>query len=127
MSKAKPEAKLREFNADDARVIARSVIESAAGRACAWSPAAVETVAAVILRGAVNMARVVEAAPRLEEPGDRSFVVLDAKGELAAISGRSRCKRGKGNVKTFNPFAVLVPDLANSDGWNPLADKGRKR
>jgi len=59
MSEAKPDAQLRAFNADDARAIARSIIESAAGRACAWSPAAVETLAALILSEAVNMARVV--------------------------------------------------------------------
>ena len=58
-TKRKPDAQLREFNADDARAIARSIIESAAGRAYAWSPVAVETLAALILWEAVNLARVV--------------------------------------------------------------------
>ena len=58
-NKAKPGAQLREFNADDARAIARSIIGSEAGRACAWSPTAVETLAALILWEAVNLARVV--------------------------------------------------------------------
>ena len=49
MSEAKPRNGVREFNADDARVIARSIVESDAGRECQWSPAAVETVAAIIL------------------------------------------------------------------------------
>jgi hypothetical protein len=48
MSDVKPDAQLREFNADDARVIARSIIESDAGRECQWSPAAVDTAAAII-------------------------------------------------------------------------------
>ncbi len=59
MSEVKPDAQLRACDADDARAIARSIIESAAGRAYAWSPAAVETLAALILWEAVNMARVV--------------------------------------------------------------------
>jgi hypothetical protein len=39
----------REFKADDARAIARCIIESDAGRRCCWSASAVETVAAIIL------------------------------------------------------------------------------
>jgi hypothetical protein len=49
MSEAKPRNELREFNAADARAIARGIIESDAGRERQWSPAAVETVAAIIL------------------------------------------------------------------------------
>jgi len=57
MSKAKAETKLRAFNADDARAIARSIIER--NRALVWSPGAIETLAALIMWEAVNMARVV--------------------------------------------------------------------
>jgi hypothetical protein len=54
MSEAKARDGVREFNADDARAIARSIIESDAGRACKWSPAAVESVGAIILWEALN-------------------------------------------------------------------------
>jgi hypothetical protein len=49
MSEAKSGDGGREFNADDARMIARNIIESDGGRECQWSPAAVEIVAAIIL------------------------------------------------------------------------------
>ena len=49
MNEAEAGNEARAFNADDARAIARSIIESEAGRRCCWSPSAVETVAAIIL------------------------------------------------------------------------------
>jgi hypothetical protein len=49
MREAKLRDGVREFNADDARVIARRIIESDAGRVCRWTPAAVETIAALIV------------------------------------------------------------------------------
>jgi hypothetical protein len=49
MSEAKPHTDARAFGPDDARALARSIIESDAGRQCRWSEAAVETVAAIIL------------------------------------------------------------------------------
>jgi len=61
----------------------------------------------------------------LDEPGKRSFVVMDPKLELAAITANYRRKVcGKDNVKIINPYGMLVdqrPDL-KSDGWNPLGD-----
>jgi hypothetical protein len=38
-----------QFSADDARAIARTLIESPAGRKCNWSAAALETMTAIIL------------------------------------------------------------------------------
>ncbi|MEO8630403.1 MAG: type IV secretory system conjugative DNA transfer family protein, partial [Betaproteobacteria bacterium] len=61
----------------------------------------------------------------LDEPGKRSFVVIDPKGEVAAITANQRRRVcGAANVKIINPYGVLVdrrPDL-KSDGWNPLGD-----
>ena len=39
----------RTFGPDDARALARSIIESEAGRQWCWSASAVETIAAIIL------------------------------------------------------------------------------
>lgn len=49
MSEAKLRADARAFGPDDARALARTIIESEAGRQRCWSAAAVETVAAIIL------------------------------------------------------------------------------
>jgi len=49
--------------------------------------------------------------------GARSYLVIDPKGEIAAIASRRRHK--KGYVKILNPFSVLVDQ---SDGRNPLED-----
>jgi endoglucanase Acf2 len=49
MSEAETRDEVREFDADDARALALGIIESDAGRQCEWSPAAVETVAAIVL------------------------------------------------------------------------------
>ena len=61
----------------------------------------------------------------LDEPGRRSFVVIDPKGEVAAITANYRRRVcGAANVKLINPYGVLTtqrPDL-QSDGWNPLGD-----
>src|SRR5437868_432248 len=65
----------------------------------------------------------------LDEPGRRSFVVIDPKGEIAAITARYRREVcGKDNVKIINPYGLLVdkrPDL-KSDKWNPLGDLNPK-
>lgn len=42
-------AQLREFGADDARAIARSIMSSDAGARCEWTDAAEDTLAAIIL------------------------------------------------------------------------------
>jgi type IV secretion system protein VirD4 len=58
----------------------------------------------------------------LDEPGQRSFVVIDPKGEIAAIT--SRYRRSVGDVKNINPYGLLTdvrPDL-RSDKWNPLGE-----
>lgn len=58
----------------------------------------------------------------LDEPGLRSFVVFDPKGEICAIT--SAYRRRVSNVKIINPYGLLVderPDMA-SDRWNPLGD-----
>ena len=51
----------------------------------------------------------------------RSMIVIDPKGQLAAITARKR--RAMGRVIIINPFDELLdvrPDL-ESTGWNPLA------
>jgi len=58
----------------------------------------------------------------LDEPGKRSYVVLDPKGEICAIT--SKYRRRVSNVKIINPDGLLVaerPDM-KSDQWNPLND-----
>jgi type IV secretion system protein VirD4 len=58
----------------------------------------------------------------LDEPGQRSFVVVDPKGEIAAITSRHR--RRVSDVKIINPYGLLVnerPDL-RSDKWNPIGE-----
>ena len=56
----------------------------------------------------------------LDEPGGRSFIVIDPKGECAAVTARYRREVcGAENVKIINPYGVLLdqrPDL-KSDGW----------
>ena len=51
----------------------------------------------------------------------RSMIVMDPKGQLAAITGRRR--REMGRVIIVNPFRVLTERLPHlkSEGWNPLA------
>jgi len=58
----------------------------------------------------------------LDEPGERSFVVIDPKGEICAVT--SRYRRRVSDVKIINPYGLLVderPDM-KSDGFNPLND-----
>jgi type IV secretion system protein VirD4 len=57
-----------------------------------------------------------------DDSGQRSYVVIDPKGEVCAIT--SRFRRRCGDVKIINPYGVLLdqrPDM-KSDGWNPLSD-----
>jgi hypothetical protein len=49
MSEAKPRAETREFEVDDARAMARALIQSDVGRQSDWSATAVETLTAIIL------------------------------------------------------------------------------
>jgi type IV secretory pathway TraG/TraD family ATPase VirD4 len=44
----------------------------------------------------------------LDDPGERSFVVIDPKGEIAAIT--SRYRRSVSDVKIINPYGLLVDD-----------------
>jgi type IV secretion system protein VirD4 len=58
----------------------------------------------------------------LDEPGLRSYVVFDPKGEICAIT--SAYRRRVSDVKIINPYGLLVnerPDMA-SDRWNPIGD-----
>src|SRR3712207_2629347 len=58
----------------------------------------------------------------LDEPGLRSYVAFDPKGEICAIT--SAYRRRVSDVKIINPYGLLVnerPDMA-SDQWNPLGD-----
>jgi type IV secretion system protein VirD4 len=50
----------------------------------------------------------------------RSLIVIDPKGELAAITAKKRAALGK--VIVLNPFGLLAGDLPHlkSEGWNPL-------
>jgi type IV secretion system protein VirD4 len=50
----------------------------------------------------------------------RSMIVIDPKGQLAAITARKRASMGKNIVlNPFNMFANELPHLKDS-GWNPL-------
>lgn len=59
-----------------------------------------------------------------DDSGNRSYIVLDPKGEVCALTCKYRRKVcGKDNVKIINPYGLLAkerPDM-KSDGWNPLA------
>jgi type IV secretory pathway TraG/TraD family ATPase VirD4 len=62
----------------------------------------------------------------LDEPGERSFVVVDPKAEIAGITAEWRRKVcGAENVHPINAYGLLTdvrrPDL-KSHGWNPLND-----
>ncbi len=50
----------------------------------------------------------------------RSIIVIDPKGELAAITARKRAMMGR--VIVLNPFGLFVDRLPHlqSNGWNPL-------
>ena len=50
----------------------------------------------------------------------RSMIVIDPKGQLAAITARKRTHMGR--VIVLNPFDIFVEQLPHmkSDGWNPL-------
>ncbi len=50
----------------------------------------------------------------------RSMIVIDPKGQLAAITARARARMGR--VIILNPFKVLTERLPHlkSEGWNPL-------
>jgi type IV secretion system protein VirD4 len=50
----------------------------------------------------------------------RSVIVIDPKGELAAITARKRAQFGK--VIVLNPFGLLIEEAPHleSAGWNPL-------
>jgi type IV secretion system protein VirD4 len=57
-----------------------------------------------------------------DDSARRSYVVIDPKGEITAIT--SRFRRRVSDVKIINPYGLLVnerPDMA-SDCWNPLND-----
>ena len=56
-----------------------------------------------------------------DDSGKRSYVVIDPKAEVCAIT--SKFRRKVGDVKVVNGYGLLVdqrPDL-KSDKWNPLA------
>jgi type IV secretion system protein VirD4 len=59
-----------------------------------------------------------------DDSGRRSYVVIDPKGELCAITSRFRRSLRGHTVRIINPYNLLVdvrPDM-RSDGWNPLGD-----
>jgi len=58
----------------------------------------------------------------LDDESKRSYVVIDPKGEVCAIT--SKFRRRVSDAKIINPYQLLVaerPDM-KSDGWNPLGD-----
>lgn len=60
----------------------------------------------------------------LDDESDRSYVVIDPKGELCAICSKFRRSLPGHTVKIINPYGLLTdvrPDMA-SDGWNPIGD-----
>jgi type IV secretion system protein VirD4 len=63
-------------------------------------------------------------AQLLDDSSPRSYIVIDPKGEIAAVTARFRRQLRGHAVRIINPYGVLTdirPDL-KSDGWNPLAD-----
>jgi type IV secretion system protein VirD4 len=59
-----------------------------------------------------------------DDTGKRSYLVLDPKGEVCAITSKFRRSLRGHTVKIINPYGVLVdqrPDMI-SDGWNPIGD-----
>jgi type IV secretion system protein VirD4 len=58
----------------------------------------------------------------LADTSKRSYVVIDPKGEICAVT--SKFRRRVSDVKIINPYGLLVkerPDM-KSHGWNPLND-----
>jgi hypothetical protein len=57
-----------------------------------------------------------------DDSGKRSYVVLDPKGEICAIT--SKFRRTVSDVKIINPYGLLADERADmaSDGFNPLGD-----
>src|SRR5690348_1245214 len=58
----------------------------------------------------------------LDDVSKRSYIVIDPKGEIAAVTARFR--RKVGDVKIINPYGLLTDIRADliSDGWNPIGD-----
>ena len=56
----------------------------------------------------------------------RSMIIMDCKGQLAAITARQRAKMGR--VIVINPFGLFVDELPHlkSHGFNPLASLNPK-
>jgi type IV secretion system protein VirD4 len=60
----------------------------------------------------------------LDDTSARSYIVIDPKGEIAAVTARFRRQLPGHSVRIINPYGLLTdvrPDL-RSDGWNPLDD-----
>jgi type IV secretion system protein VirD4 len=60
----------------------------------------------------------------LDDVSARSYIVIDPKGEICAITSNFRRSLLYHNIKIINPYGVLTdrrPDMT-SDGWNPLGD-----
>src|ERR1700733_3499850 len=58
----------------------------------------------------------------LDEPGRRSYIIFDPKGEICAVTTAYR--RRVSDVKIIKPYGLLVderPDM-RSDQWNALGD-----
>jgi hypothetical protein len=60
----------------------------------------------------------------LDDESARSYVVIDPKGELCAISSKFRRSLPGHTVKIINPYGLLTDVRGDmiSDGWNPLGD-----
>ena len=59
-----------------------------------------------------------------DDTGKRSYLVLDPKGEVTAITSKFRRSLRGHTAKIINPYGVLIdqrPDM-KSDGWNPIGD-----
>ena len=61
-----------------------------------------------------------------DDSGTRSYVVIDPKGEVGALTSNKNFRRKVGDVKIINPYGLLAdqrPDTAAGvDCWNPLVD-----
>jgi hypothetical protein len=55
-----------------------------------------------------------------------SLIVMDRKGETAAIAVPGRGRRRREGVKIINPFGMLTEPGAGSTGCDPLGDPGMR-
>lgn len=58
--------------------------------------------------------------PALLQSGQGSCIVIDPKGQLAAVTGPQRARMGH-RVVVLNPFNILPREIGKSARFNPMA------